>query len=115
MAKLSLLGKLNFAVEQYGKFFCSWWMIPYYGAMLTFTKEEFAHQIDLQSFASQYATLWERVLSILLKKLEEAGSEQDLEVDEKNELEWTKRSSVTKRNAEYNNDLYIKPIRSADE
>lgn len=68
MARLSLMGKLSLAILE-----CNpWWhMVPYYDWNPKIKKEELLHQICAQSFASQYDTLSERVLSILLRNLEE--------------------------------------------
>lgn len=64
MARLSLFGKLNFAVEK-----CKLYpvMIPNYGKE-DLEPEDLAHRIDLQSFVIPYENPWERVLSIALKK-----------------------------------------------
>lgn len=70
MARLSLAGKLGRAVSEIEEFMPDWYnFVPTYDWNRYATPEEVLPQISLQSFASQYDTLWERVLSILLKKL----------------------------------------------
>ena len=72
MARLSLTGKLRRAVSEIEKFLPDWYnFVPAYDWNRHATPEEVLSQISLQSFASQYDTLWERVLSILLKKFQE--------------------------------------------
>lgn len=64
MARLSLCGKLNLAIEK-----CNLYpfLIPYYGSKEFMTETALMHQIIQPFSVSQYAPLWERILSILLK------------------------------------------------
>ena len=72
MARLSLTGKLRRAVSEIEEFLPDWYnVVPAYDWNRHATPEEVLFQISLKSFASQYDTLWERVLSILLKKFQE--------------------------------------------
>lgn len=72
MARLSLTGKLGRAISEITTLWPEWYgLVPYYDWNPLATFEEVLSQISLQSFASQYDTLPERVLSILLKKLQE--------------------------------------------
>lgn len=72
MARLSLTGKLRRAIVEVELEWSGWYsLVPYYDWNPIATDEEALSQISLQSFASQYDTLWERVLSILLKKFQE--------------------------------------------
>ena len=67
MARLSLVGELNLAILEYSSF--GQWcfaLVPYYKWDPQISIGEFLTQISLQSFASQYGTLLERELSILL-------------------------------------------------
>lgn len=70
MARLSLTGKLGRAVSEIEEFLPDWHnFVPAYDWDRYATSEEVLSRISLQSFVSRYDTLWERVLSILLKKL----------------------------------------------
>ena len=71
MARLSLMGKLKCAIFETDTSCPGWrFLVPYYNWNPSITAEEVLLQISLQSFASQYETLPERVLSILLRKLQ---------------------------------------------
>lgn len=65
MARLSLCGKLNLAIEK-----CNLYpfLIPHYGSKEFMTETALMHQIIQPFSVSQYVPLWERVLSILLWK-----------------------------------------------
>lgn len=64
MARLSLCGKLNLAIEKCNPYP---FLIPYYGSKEFMTETALMHQIIQPFSVSQYVPLWERVLSILLK------------------------------------------------
>lgn len=64
MARLSLYGKLNLAIEKCDPYP---FLIPYYGSKEFMTETALMHQIIQPFSVSQYVPLWERVLSILLK------------------------------------------------
>ncbi|WP_448774549.1 hypothetical protein [Blautia sp.] len=71
MARLSLYGKLNLAIEKCDPYP---FLIPYYGSKEFMTETALIHQIIQPFSVSQYAPLWERVLSILLWKNKKRGS-----------------------------------------
>lgn len=64
MARLSLCGKLNLAIEKCDPYP---FLIPYYGSKEFMTETALMHQIIQPFSVSQYVPLWEKVLSILLK------------------------------------------------
>lgn len=67
MARLSLTGKLSIAILKS----IPWYnMVPYYEWNPKMKKEELINHIIVPTPASRYVTLVERVLSILLKRLE---------------------------------------------
>lgn len=68
MARLSLTGKLSLAISE-----CTpWWnLVPYYDMDRGIKKEDFMRQINVLSVGDQHEILQERVLSILLKSIEE--------------------------------------------
>ena len=73
MARLSLCGKLNLAIEK-----CKLYpfLIPYYGLKEFMTETALRHQIIQPFFVSQYVFLWEKVLSILLKNQKARGQKE---------------------------------------
>ena len=71
MARLSLYGKLNLAIEKCDPYP---FLIPYYGSKEFMTETALMHQIIQPFSVSQYVPLWERVLSILLWKNKKRGS-----------------------------------------
>lgn len=76
MARLSLTGKLGHAISEIISLWPEWYsLVPYYDWNPIATDEEILSQISLLSFASQYDTLPERGLSILLKKLQEENQD----------------------------------------
>lgn len=67
MARLSLTGRMNLAIQNSDPWF---WLTPYYEWLPGITKEELMSQISVPSFASQYGTPQETMLSTLLRNLE---------------------------------------------
>lgn len=70
VARLSLTGNLERAISLYR----AWpFLIPYYGPYTIKNSEVFLPQILEPAFVNRYGCPWERVLSIVIKNLEEIG------------------------------------------
>ena len=72
IARLSLMGKLKLAILETNIWCLGWYgLVSYYEWSPEIPIEKFLPQISVQSFATQYGTLPERELSILLKMIQE--------------------------------------------